>query len=279
PAARVAPPLARSARAGSLPRGPDDRSGGERSGGFEGGDGVGPWGPERPKDLPVAGVELREVLDEDQPRPLDPRLEDADDDVERLADDDDDEAGHDSDHRPAEHEAAPDRIDDEREDGAREQDPDETRVRQDVAHDLDQPHHPHLKTLAKEEHREANPEAGVPDYDERVGGDRGRPVDDREAEERDPEGEEDPAALRDHTPRVVVEVLLQVPHEETKDHHAEADEPGEEQVGRDGLVQDRSRVAEQHGQERVAEELVREEPETDRDRASGEERVGELLHP
>src|SRR5208283_2692477 len=163
PAARVAPPLARSARAGSLPRGPDDRSGGERSVGFEGRDRVGPRGPERPEDLPVAGVELREVLDEDQPRPLDPRLEDADDDVERLADDDDDEARDDPDHRPAEDEAAPDGVDDEREDGAREQDPDQTRVGEDVAHNLDEPHQPHLKALAEEEHREADREAGIPD--------------------------------------------------------------------------------------------------------------------
>src|SRR5208283_4686904 len=216
PAARVAPPLARSARAGSLPRGPDDRSGGERSGGFEGRDRVGPRGPERPEDLPVAGVELREVLDEDQPRPLDPRLEDADDDVERLADDDDDEARDDPDHRPAEDEAAPDGVDDEREDGAREQDPDQTRVGEDVAHNLDEPHQPHLKALAEEEHREADCEAGIPDDDERVGGDRGRPMDDREAEERDPEGKEHPAALRDHAPRVVMEVLLQGSHDETE---------------------------------------------------------------
>ena len=87
-----------------------------------------------------------------------------------------------------------DDIDDEREDDAREQDADQTRVGEDVADDLDEAHEPEELLADEHEHDAAHREPDVA-VEERARERAG--VDDVEPGERDRPREDDPSDLAD----------------------------------------------------------------------------------
>ncbi len=103
---------------------------------------------ERSERLAVTSVELRKILDEDQTSPLNPGLEHTENNIERLTDQEDNEAGDKESNVPGMEESDRNLIDHECQDDRGQEDTDESSVGEDVAQDFDEAHDRGLHALA-----------------------------------------------------------------------------------------------------------------------------------